>query len=102
MIESLGGRTAVSSSKITAILGKSRFRSILEQYYLDTKEIKTTFGEVSKQKMRMGHLIEPIIREAVENHLNVKLLVDKRRYRHRFPNGETQCHKTLSLHEYIV
>lgn len=82
MIESLGGRTAVSSSKVTAILGKNHFRGILEQFYMDTKKVKASFGEVSKQKMRMGHLIEPIIKEAVENHLGVKLLVDKRRYRH--------------------
>jgi len=82
MIESLGGRTAVSSSKVMAILGKNFFRGTMEQFYMDTKKVKPSFGAVSQQKMRMGHVMEPIIKDAVESHLGVKLLVDKKRYSH--------------------
>lgn len=64
------------------ILGKNPFRNVLEQYYLDTKVVKSVFKEASKQKMRMGNLMEPLIKKGVEDHLGIKLLVDKKRYSH--------------------
>jgi predicted phage-related endonuclease len=75
-------RTGVSSSKIDAILNKSKFKTALEQFLLDTKQIEETFTETGKQKMEMGKVMEPIIKDLVEKTLNVKLVVDKNRYQH--------------------
>ena len=75
-------RTGVSSSKMDAILNKSKFKTALEQYLLDTKQIEETFSETGKQKMEMGKVMEPIIKDLVEKTLDVKLIVDKTRYQH--------------------
>lgn len=75
-------RTGVSSSKMDAILNKSKFKTALEQYLLDTKQIEETFSETGKQKMEMGKVMEPIIKDLVEKTLDVKLVVDKTRYQH--------------------
>lgn len=75
-------RTGVSSSKMDAILNKSKFKTALEQFLLDTKQIEETFTETGKQKMEMGKVMEPIIKDLVEKTLGVKLVVDKTRYQH--------------------
>jgi predicted phage-related endonuclease len=75
-------KTGVSSSKIDAILNKSRYRTALEQYLLDTKQITETLTETSRQKVEMGKIMEPIIKDLVEKALNVQLTVDKNRYAH--------------------
>lgn len=75
-------RTGVSSSKIDAILNKSKYKTAIEQFLLDTKQIKETVSEVGRQKMEMGKIMEPIIKNLVETAFNVKLTVDKERYIH--------------------
>lgn len=75
-------KTGVSSSKIDAILNKSKYRGVVEQYLLDTKQITETVTEVGRQKMEMGKVMEPIIKDLVEKSFNVKLTVDKNRYQH--------------------
>jgi hypothetical protein len=82
--------TGVSSSKIDAILNKSKFKGVVEQYLLDTKQITETVGEVGRQKMEMGKVMEPIIKDLVEKNFNIKLTVDKTRYAH-------DVHKRLSI-----
>ena len=75
-------KTSVSSSKIASILNKSQYRSVLEQWLLDTKQIEPTFTATSKQKMEMGTRIEPVIKGAIESHFGIELTVDKNRYHH--------------------
>lgn len=75
-------RTGVSSSKIDAILNKSKYKTVVEQYLLDTKQIQETVTEVGRQKMEMGKVMEPIIKDLVEKAFNIKLTVDKNRYQH--------------------
>jgi predicted phage-related endonuclease len=75
-------RTGVSSSKIDAILNKSKYKNVLEQYLLDTKQIKEELGEVGLQKTNMGKVMEPIIKELVEQKFGITLTVDKERYMH--------------------
>lgn len=75
-------RTGVSSSKIDAILNKSKYKSVYEQYLLDTKQITEESSEVGMQKMAMGTIMEPVIRQLVETNLGIKLKVDKNRYQH--------------------
>jgi predicted phage-related endonuclease len=75
-------QVGVSSSKMDAILNKSKFKTALEQYLLDTKQIKETVSEVGEQKMAMGLVLEPVIKQLVEKAFNVKLTVDKTRYCH--------------------
>lgn len=75
-------RTGVSSSKMDAILNKSKYKTVTEQYLLDTKQIQETVTEVGRQKMEMGKVMEPIIKDLVEKSFNVKLTVDKNRYQH--------------------
>jgi len=75
-------RTGVSSSKIDAIMNKSKFKTALDQYLLDTKQIEETMTETGLQKVEMGKVMEPVIKELVEKTLNVKLVVDKSRYVH--------------------
>ena len=78
--------TGVSSSKIDAILNKSKFKTVTEQYLLDTKQIVETVTEVGRQKMEMGKIMEPIIKLVVEKYFNVALTVDKTRYAHDVHN----------------
>jgi predicted phage-related endonuclease len=75
-------KTGVSSSKIDAILNKSKYKTALEQFLLDTKQIKQTFTEVGRQKVEMGKVMEPIIKDLVEKTFNIELEVDKNRYVH--------------------
>jgi predicted phage-related endonuclease len=75
-------QVGVSSSKIDAILNKSKFKTALEQYLLDTKQIKESVSEVGEQKMAMGLVLEPVIKKLVEDAFNIKLIVDKTRYCH--------------------
>jgi hypothetical protein len=82
-------KVGVSSSKMDTILNKSRYKSALEQYLLDTHQIVEEFGEVGRQKMEMGKVMEPIIKDLVEKNLNVKLTVDKERYCHDEISGFT-------------
>lgn len=72
----------VSSSKVDAILNKSKYKTALEQYLLDTKQIKEALSETSRQKVEMGKIMEPIIKDLVEKNLDVRLTVDKKRYCH--------------------
>lgn len=72
----------VSSSKIDAILNKSKFRTALEQYLLDTKQIADVLSETSRQKVEMGKIMEPIIKDLCEKAFGVNLTVDKKRYCH--------------------
>jgi len=72
----------VSSSKMDAIMNKSKFKNALEQYLLDTHQITEEFSEIGQQKMEMGKVMEPIIKELVEKHFNITLTVDKTRYCH--------------------
>jgi predicted phage-related endonuclease len=78
----LTSKVGVSSSKIDAVLNKSKYRSVIEQYLLDTKQIKDELSEVSMQKVEMGKVMEPIIKDLVEKNLGVKLTVDKTRFEH--------------------
>jgi hypothetical protein len=82
--------TGVSSSKIDAILNKSKFKGVVEQYLLDTKQITETVTEVGRQKMEMGKVMEPIIKDLVEKNFKIALTVDKTRYAH-------DVHKRLSI-----
>jgi predicted phage-related endonuclease len=75
-------RTGVSSSKIDAILNKSKYRTVVEQYLLDTKQIEESVSSKGIKKMEMGKFMEPIIKDLVERTLDVKLTVDKNRYKH--------------------
>lgn len=75
-------RTGVSSSKIDAILNKSKFKTVVEQYLLDTHQIEESSSETGRQKMEMGKVMEPVIKDLVERTLNVNLVVDKNRYQH--------------------
>jgi predicted phage-related endonuclease len=75
-------RTSVSSSKISAILNKNRFRDVVEQWLLDTKQKEATFTATALQKMEMGTQLEPVIKNAVEKHFDIELTVDKNRYHH--------------------
>jgi predicted phage-related endonuclease len=75
-------RTGVSSSKIDAILNKSKYKNVLEQYLLDTKQIKEELTGVGLQKTNMGKVMEPIIKQLSEEKFGVELTVDKTRYMH--------------------
>ena len=82
-------KVGVSSSKIDAILNKSRYKTAYEQYLIDTKQIVEEFGEVGQQKMAMGKIMEPIIKDLVEKNLKITLTVDKTRYCHDEIKGFT-------------
>ena len=73
-------RTGVSSSKISAILNRNRYRDVTEQWMLDTKRKKPQFTNTSKQKMNMGTKMEHVIKDLVEDHFGIALTVDKNRY----------------------
>lgn len=75
-------KTSVSSSKIAAILNKSHFRGVVEQWLFDTKQKEASFTSTSLQKMEMGTRIEPVIKGAIEKHFGIELTVDKNRYHH--------------------
>lgn len=73
-------RTGVSSSKISAILNRNKYRDVVEQWLMDTKRKKPEFTNTSKQKMNMGTKMEHVIKDLVEEHFKVALTVDKNRY----------------------
>jgi len=73
-------KTGVSSSKIAAILNKSKYRSVVEQFLFDTKQKEPSFTSTSLQKMEMGTRLEPVIKGAIEKHFGIELTVDKNRY----------------------
>lgn len=73
-------RTGVSSSKISAILNRNRYRDVVEQWMMDTKRKKPEFTNTSKQKMNMGTKMEHVIKDLVEEHFGIALTVDKNRY----------------------
>lgn len=73
-------RTGVSSSKISAILNRNKYRDVVEQWMLDTKRKKPEFTNTSKQKMSMGTRMESVIKDLVEEHFGIALTVDKNRY----------------------
>lgn len=75
-------QVGVSSSKMDAILNKSKYRTALEQYLLDTKQITETMTETSRRKVEMGKIMEPIIKDLCEKAFNVVLTIDKERYCH--------------------
>lgn len=75
-------KTGVSSSKISAILNKSKYRSVVDQYLYDTKQKKDSFTESARQKMSIGTLMEPLIMGLVQEYFDVDLTVDKNRYCH--------------------
>jgi predicted phage-related endonuclease len=75
-------KRGVSSSKMDSILNKSKYRTALEQYLLDTNQIVDTMTETSRQKVEMGKVMEPIIKDLVEKNLGINLTVDKKRYAH--------------------
>ena len=83
MIELKGRfKTGVSSSKIASILNRSKYRNVVEQFMYDTKRKKADFTESARQKMSMGTLMEPLIKDLIEKHFEVALTVDKARYCH--------------------
>lgn len=75
-------KTSVTSSKISAILNRSKYRDVIAQYKLDTKQAEDSFPESARRKMNMGTRLEPIIAEAAQDFFNVNLIVDKERYMH--------------------
>lgn len=70
----------VSSSKISAILNRNKYRDVVEQWMQDTHKSKPLFTESAKRKMNMGTKMENIIKELVEEHFKIALTVDKKRY----------------------
>lgn len=75
-------KTSVSSSKIAAILNRSKYRDVIAQYKLDTKQEKQTYSEVGRQKAAMGTKMEDLIHELAVENLCPNLVVDKTRYHH--------------------
>lgn len=75
-------KTGFSSSKILAVMGQNPFRSPYEQWLIDTKQMTPEFTESSMQKINMGHLMEPVIKKAVEERIGKELTLDKNRYMH--------------------
>lgn len=95
-------RVGVSSSKISAILNRNKYRSVEEQFLLDMKRKKAEFSETSRQKMAMGHKIEPVIKETVEEHFGIYLTVDKNRYCHDDYEFCTIEFDALDYHNQVV
>lgn len=75
-------QTSVTSSKIAAILNRSKYRDVIAQYRIDTKQEEPSFPESAQRKMNMGTRMEPIIAEAAIEFFNQPLVVDKERYMH--------------------
>jgi hypothetical protein len=75
-------KTSVTSSKISAILNRSKYRDVIAQYKLDTKQAEDSFPESARRKMDMGTRLEPIIAQAAQDFFNIILVVDKERYMH--------------------
>lgn len=75
-------RTNVSSSKISAILNKNKYRDVIDQYLVDTKQKEPEFTATARQKVDMGTMLEPVISAAIEKHFGIELVVDKTRYHH--------------------
>lgn len=74
--------TGFSSSKILAVMGKNHFRSPMEQWLIDTKQMDVEMTESGLQKTKMGNTMEPVIRQLVEDAIGKKLHVFKERYMH--------------------
>jgi hypothetical protein len=75
-------QTSVTSSKISAILNRSKYRDVLAQYRIDTKQEEPSFTESAKRKMNMGTMMEPIIAQAAIEFFDQPLVLDKERYMH--------------------
>jgi hypothetical protein len=75
-------QTSVTSSKISAILNRNRYRDVISQYRIDTKQAEPSFTESAKRKMNMGTMMEPIIAQAAIDFFDQPLVVDKERYMH--------------------
>jgi hypothetical protein len=75
-------QTSVTSSKISAILNRSKYRDVITQYKIDTKQVEPSFPESAQRKMNMGTRMEPIIAEAAVEFFDQPLVVDKERYMH--------------------
>ena len=75
-------KTGFSSSKVLAVMGKNRFRSAVEQWLVDTKQIDVEMTETGLQKTKMGNTMEPIIKQLVEEKIGKKLYVTKDRWMH--------------------
>jgi len=75
-------KTGFSSSKILAVMGQNPYRSPYEQWLIDTKQLTPEFTDSSMQKINMGHLMEPVIKQLVEERIGKELTLDKNRYMH--------------------
>jgi hypothetical protein len=75
-------QTSVTSSKISAILNRSKYRDVIAQYRIDTKQEEPSFTESAKRKMNMGTMMEPIIAQAAIEFFDQPLVLDKERYMH--------------------
>ena len=75
-------KTGFSSSKILAVMGFNPFRTATEQWLIDTKQMTVEMTESGLQKTKMGNLMEPVIKKAVEAEIGKELLLTKDRYMH--------------------
>jgi predicted phage-related endonuclease len=75
-------KTGFSSSKILAVMGYNPFRTATEQWLIDTKQMTVEMTESGLQKTKMGNLMEPIIKQAVEDEIGKELYFTKERYMH--------------------
>lgn len=74
--------TGFSSSKILAVMGKNHFRSAMDQWLIDTKQMTVEMSESGLQKTKMGNTMEPIIKQLVEEAIGKPLHLTKDRYMH--------------------
>jgi predicted phage-related endonuclease len=75
-------KTGFSSSKILAVMGYNPFRTAKEQWLIDTKQMENEMTESGLQKTKMGNMMEPVIKKAVEDAIGKELLLTKERYMH--------------------
>jgi predicted phage-related endonuclease len=75
-------KTGFSSSKILAVMGFNPFRTAKEQWLIDTKQMEVEMTESGMQKTKMGNMMEPVIKKAVEDAIGKELLLTKDRYMH--------------------
>src|SRR6056300_308721 len=75
-------KTGFSSSKILAVMGFNPFRTATEQWLIDTKQMTVEMTESGLQKTKMGNLMEPVIKQAVETEIGKELYLTKDRYMH--------------------
>lgn len=92
----------VSSSKMAAVLNRSQYISVVEQYFIDTKQVRDVVTEVGRRKMEMGHVMEPIIKDLVEKQFGIMLTVDKTRYQHDVHDSFTVEFDALDYENEVV